>query len=158
MLNIYNTHLIFSFTLHTWLTRAHFSYQQCGRTNMPAKGILSSYTPHQHRYQWGSCCGTQVLREWEGAENHTQPGPQCCRVESAEWALWKWFLTSKLNLFGTKGTEGHFHAVSQCNFCCPMSETCNSSLKGHPDPNCIASKRWHCTWENVDISKFPKPL
>lgn len=70
----------------------------------------------------------------------TQPGPQCCRVEFAERALRKLFLTSKLSLFGTKGTEGHFHAVLKCNFCCPMPETCNSSLKGHPEANALLQR------------------
>lgn len=60
-LNVYNTWLVFTFTLHTQLTRAHFSHQQCGRTNVPVKGILLSYTLHQYCYWWGS--------------RHSVPGP-----------------------------------------------------------------------------------
>lgn len=80
--NIYNTHLIFSFTLHTWLTWAHFSYQQRSRNNTPVKGILFSYMPHRHRYRWGSRHG--MAGRW-GARGGRKPPSLVLSV--AGWSL-----------------------------------------------------------------------
>lgn len=114
-------------------------FQHHSRTNMPVKGILFSYTLHQHWRWWDSCA---VLSMGEkGTDSHTSHSSvlqaRVCRTGS--WNMASDLYTEQI---WYKRHKRNFHTVSPCNFCCPVSENCNLSLKvsSHPDPDFIVSK------------------